>query len=576
MAKLNQILIASLILVIVVGLFVGFFLRPPPPTTTSPATTSTTSPTPTASLPSLEEIASTKQPESVPEKFLPLKLPWLLKKGQERTDMFYASGLPRVPHLVFKVNISANIGGELAEALIEGDKIFLADHQGIYALSRDNGSLIWGVEVYSDSLEGRATSSLKPVSKWKALGLWGFVQAYGLGNKLYVGTSSSRGGEGDAYLIALNKDNGELVWKVKLESEGNATSKTSVTSNLIVVGGRIFVGSVRDEGYVFCVSEDGVLQWRSKVGANVRGLAYGSDILYVYSEPTTKLYAINSKTGQVIWVFKHDEMLSTPVYKNGKIFLTDSSGKLLAISEEGKLLWKKSLGISGDVNSNSYFAVDDHYIYAVRGLGERPRNIFKLDFDGKVLGNFTMEKDEDGGRPLVSDGVVILPVMQYNKYNKVYLLWKGLFKLSEFKLGEKEEIWMPKTSAGYGEIYIVANPTTLYKFADFRKPIMGDVKVTVDGGLIINASVCDKESGLYGVYLAYSINGSNWNYKQMSISIRYLIEPVGGYGFGETLFPYDVRVEIAKGTTTVEFYVIAIDNVGNYETTKVYAYLIRK
>ncbi|MEM4141274.1 MAG: hypothetical protein QXG36_09240, partial [Nitrososphaeria archaeon] len=60
------------------------------------------------------------------------------------------------------------------------------------------------------------------------------------------------------------------------------------------------------------------------------------------------------------------------------------------------------------------------------------------------------------------------------------------------------------------------------------------------------------------------------------ISIRYLIEPVGGYGFGETLFPYDVRVEIAKGITTVEFYVIAIDNVGNYETTKVYAYLIHK
>lgn len=55
----------------------------------------------------------------------------------------YASSLPRVPELAFKVNISANIGGELAEALVERDKIFLADHQGIYALSREDGSLVW-------------------------------------------------------------------------------------------------------------------------------------------------------------------------------------------------------------------------------------------------------------------------------------------------------------------------------------------------------------------------------------------------------------------------------------------------
>jgi len=522
----------------------------------------------------LEEIAPSKGIENVPEDFYPLKLAWIMEKSNERTDMFYASSLPRVPQLIFKVNISANIGGSLAEAVVEGDKLFLADDQGIYAISREDGSLIWGVEVYSDSLEGRAISYPQPTNKWRALGLWRFVEAYGLGKHLYVGTSSSPGGENDAYLIAFNKDNGELVWKVKLESESNATSKASVTSNLIVAGGRVFVGSVRDEGYVFCITEEGVFQWRKKVGGNVRGLTYGADVLYVSSEPSTKLYALNPKTGETIWIFEHDFMLSTPIYKSKRIILSDSMGNLLAVSEDGKLLWKKPLGISSDVNTNAFIAVDDRSIYAVRGIGERPRNLFKLDLDGNVLGNFTIEKDENGGRPLVSNDVTILPVLQSYKYNKVYFLWKGIFKLCEFKFEGEEEIWMPKISAAYGEIYVVANPSTLYKFADIKKPFIGDVRIQADDTIKVNASVCDEESGLHGVYLVYSLNCSDWNYQPMDISIRYFTEPIGGYGFGKTPFPYYTMIEIPEGPATLEFYILAIDNIGNYETSRVYAYRI--
>jgi outer membrane protein assembly factor BamB len=500
-----------------------------------------------------------------------------MEKSSERTDMFYASSLPRVPQPIFKVNISANIGGLLAEAVVEGDKLFLADHQGVYAISRDDGSLVWGVEVYFDSLEGRAISYPQPTTKWRALGLWRFVEAYGLGTHLYVGTSSSSGGENDAYLIAFNKDNGELVWKVKLESESNATSKASVTSNLIVAGGRVFIGCIGREGYVFCITEEGVLQWRKKVGGNVRGLTYGADVLYVSSEYSTKLYALKPQTGETIWIFEHNAELSTPIYKSKRIVLSDSMGNLLAVSEDGRLLWRKPLGISSDVNTNSFIAVDDRSVYAVRGLGERPRNLFKLDLDGNVLGNFTIEKDEDGGRPLVSNDVTILPVLQSYKYNKIYFLWRGLFKLCEFKFEEKEEIWMPKISAAYGEIYVVANPSTLYKFADIKKPLMGDVKTRVkDDTIIINASVCDEESGLHRVYLVYSLNCSDWNYQPMYISIRYFTEPIGGYGFGKTPFPYDTMIEIPEGSTTLEFYILAIDNIGNYETSRVYAYRIRR
>lgn len=521
---------------------------------------------------SLEEIAPSKEPEKVPAEFYPQKLPWVMEKGDEEADMYYASSLPRVPELAFKISISANIGGVLAEALVERDKIFLADHQGVYALNREDGSLVWGVEIYSDSIEGRAVSYPQPVSRWRALGLWRFVEAYGIGKYLYVGTSSTP--EDDAYLIAFNKDSGEVVWKIKLESEINASSKVSVTSNLIVVGGRIFVGSVRDEGYVFCITEDGVLQWRSKVGANVRGLTYGHDVLYVTSEPSTKLYALNPKTGEILWIFEHSSTLGTPIYKKDRVILSDSIGSILAISWNGTLLWRRFLGVSGDINTNPYAAVDDQYIYAVRGLGEKPLDLFKLDLNGNILGNFTIEDNEYGGRPLTSNDIVILPVLYPNKYSKLYFLWRGLFKLYEFKL--EEEIWIPRVSAAYGEIYVV-DPTTLYKFIDLSKPVIYSVNAGLDDGeLLINASVYDRESGLRGVYLVYSFNGLNWSYQPMHISIRYVMEPIGGYGFGETPLPYNIRIKVSEESRKIEFYILAIDNVGNHEATRVYAYYIHR
>ena len=140
----------------------------------------------------------------------------------------------------------------------------------------DNGELIWGVEIYSEFDR--------------------FVESYGLGKYFFVGTSSTE--EGNGYLLAFNKSTGELVWKAELEPENNASSLPSVTANLIVAEGKVCVGTVRDEGYVFCFTEDGDFLWRNKIGGNVRGLAYGNGILFATSEPLESVHAFNIKTGE--------------------------------------------------------------------------------------------------------------------------------------------------------------------------------------------------------------------------------------------------------------------------------------
>ncbi len=73
---------------------------------------------------------------------------------------------------------------------------------------------------------------------------------------------------------------------------------------------------------------------------------------------------------------------------------------------------EKSLGVSGDVESDSFIAVSTQNIYAVRSIGEKLLNLFIQDFDGNIVGNSTMASNERGGKLVVSQDVIVLPVMQ--------------------------------------------------------------------------------------------------------------------------------------------------------------------
>ncbi|MEM4502573.1 MAG: PQQ-binding-like beta-propeller repeat protein [Ignisphaera sp.] len=518
----------------------------------------------------IEPVSALKVAEPLSAEFLPQKLPWIVEKSTARTDSFYAGGVSRRPEVVFKINISANIVGKLAEAVVEDDKIFLADSEGIYALNKTSGDLVWGVEVYSDDLAHRATYDPDSITKWRILGLWRFVKTYGVGKYLYVGTSSYLD-EGDAYLLALDKNSGELLWKVRLESEEGASSKSSTTSNLIVVDNIVFIGSIRPEGYVFAISENGELLWRRSIGGNVRGLAYGEGKLFVTSEYEKKLYVLDSRNGELLWVYEHDSQLMTPSYGEKMIVTVDSLGNLLAVSSNGELLWKKSIGIGGDSDTNSYVALSNSYIYAVRSLGEKPRNLYIIDFNGSIIGNFTLAVDEYGGKPAVSQDIVFLPVLKESGESKVYVLWRGLHNLSEFYFNECiNSGWIPKVSIAYGEIFIVGCPSSLYKLADVKKPFISSVEVSYNNTLVIKAKAYDDQSALYKVLFIYSINNSHWIYREMSVATQYTMEPIGGYGLTEELYVAEIPVGIAR----IELYVIAIDNVGNYEVTNVYGYRI--
>lgn len=491
----------------------------------------------------LEEVTPTKTPEELSEGFLPAKYPWRALKGDEKNTMFYPSYLPRNPEIKFKVNKSVLLTWSVPVSvpLVDGDRIFVGHNLNIYSLNL-NGEILW--------------SGVLGKSFYEAFDR--FVNSYAVGKYFFVGASSTSGGETPSLLVAFEKENGELVWQKTFGKKGS-----HVTSNILVYNGKVCAGTVG--GDVACFSEDGNKLWEKEVDGIVRGLAAGNGAIFVTTENGKKLYAFDISSGEIRWVYDAGNMLSTPLYVNGIVVVGTSLGEITAI-KDGNLLWKKQVHTGADVNSNSYVAASEKNIYV-----SSMHKLYVLDLEGNIAGEFELPGNEELGRPLVSKDIVVLPV-KTSKEAKVYLLWKGTTKLKEIKVLESDEVWMPSISAAYGDIYIAVRvPDMIYRLGDDEKPVIGEIKAELSNGTLkVHTTVKDERSGIYKVLLFYS-NDSRWKHKDMFPSRRYVIEPVGGYGLNEE--PYEAEIKI---NDKVELYVVAIDNVGNYATSEVKAYMLKE
>ncbi len=189
--------------------------------------------------------------------------------------------------------------------------------------------------------------------------------------------------------------------------------------------------------------------------------------------------------------------------------------------------------------------------YTIDAVNEFVDMLFMLikangDYEGYVLGTalarpliarkiveIAIKENEDAGTPVVTKKVVILPVVSLH-YGKIYLLWRGTNKLYEYEYAG-EENYMPKVSAAYGNIYAVFSydraKHAIIKFEDSEKPEIKKVEnIKHNNSIDVRAMVQDKESGIYKAIVAYN-KDSEWHYVEMEPVRRYVMEPIGGYGF---------------------------------------------
>jgi|SRR5690554_6246538 len=219
--------------------------------------------------------------------------------------------------------------------VVQDDTIFVADRHGaVVALNAANGRQLWRADF------GGRRGILNRWFRGEPARLSGLAVA---GSMLFVGSENGK-------VMALNSDNGELIWEQKVP--GEVLSAPTVGDGRVVV----HLGS----GYVVALAaRTGEIQWRheddvsllSLRGTSRPAIASGG---VMYGSATGKVVVLIAQTGQMAW----EERIATPtgstelerivdadgspLIVGGTMYLSAQNGELAALDlRTGEVLWKR-------------------------------------------------------------------------------------------------------------------------------------------------------------------------------------------------------------------------------------------
>ena len=195
-------------------------------------------------------------------------------------------------------------------------------------------------------------------------------------------------GTEDPYVAALDKRNGETIWKSvrpaniydKLEPVYRKSYQTPI---VIESGGRELL--ISNSSYM-CFAHDvnsGEVVWTLEYGydSTVSQPLYWNGLVYVNSgwiflENTpsfTRQYAVDpSGKGDVTkthvrWMFEEDvPQIPTPVIVDGRMYMVHDRGMVTCLdAATGKIIWKEKL--NGNFNASPVYAAGNIYFFNVKG-----------------------------------------------------------------------------------------------------------------------------------------------------------------------------------------------------------------
>jgi outer membrane protein assembly factor BamB len=227
---------------------------------------------------------------------------------------------------------------------VEGNKVYVSSGFGdIACIDGTSGAIIWSLKA-SEIFKG-------------TYGEWGIAESLIIdGEKLYY----SPGGP-ETMTIALNKNNGELIWK----SESINDAPAYVSPILIDYSGKKLIVNV-SLNYVFAVdASTGAIIWKIK-----------------------HVDALNAEKSQVIWPDAPLIKCVTPLYNDGKIYVTggyDHGSIMLNLTDSGNNVAVAWTDTVLDVHHGGVVLVDG-YIYGSNWLNNANGNWCCLDWNtGKKM-----------------------------------------------------------------------------------------------------------------------------------------------------------------------------------------------
>lgn len=301
-------------------------------------------------------------------------------RGENRDGIYNETGLLKQwpedgPKLLWHYD---ELGAGHSSASVTDDCIYVSgttsDQNGFVLALDQNGNKLWQTEIGQEwfvDWEGVRSSPLV------------------YNDKVYMLSSFGK-------LFCLNAETGEIIWNVDLFTTYEAENiKWGLTENLLIDDGKLFVTlGGKDENVIALNKDDGKLIWKSKGNGELSAYCSPmiikiSDIKILVTQTQSSILGIDASDGTLLW--KHDYtnkwsvMANTPVYKDGFLYCFSGYGKggvMLKLSDDGKSITEQWVDDNLD-NQMGGVVVLNNRIY---GAGQNNAKWFCLDWiTGKVL-----------------------------------------------------------------------------------------------------------------------------------------------------------------------------------------------
>lgn len=319
-------------------------------------------------------------------------------RGDNRDGKYNETDLLKVwpesgPELLWHYD---NLGPGHASATVTKDAIYTAgtDEEGngfVIALTH-SGEKIWQSGIgkeWMDNWDGTRSTPLY------------------YNGKIYIMSSYGK-------LFCMNATDGNTIWNLDLFTAYDGRNiKWGVTENLLIDDGKLFVTLGGIEDNVIALNKDnGNLIWKSKGKGEVS--AYCSPMIVekdglkiLVTQTASSIMGLDASTGELLWSYPHPNKWSvqanTPIYKDGKLYCFSGYGKggvLLQLSDDGKSVTEVWTDPMLDSKMGGAILLDGK----IYGSGDKNRKWFCIDWEtGKELYSATPLKV---GNIIYADGML--------------------------------------------------------------------------------------------------------------------------------------------------------------------------
>ena len=146
----------------------------------------------------------------------------------------------------------------------------------------------------------------------------------------------------DGQVVALDAETGKVRWKVKM---------APTESSPLLAGGLVYVGDWSGKLYALN-AKSGRVVWTFQTGDKIKdGVAYAGGRVY-FGSYDSHVYALNARTGKLVWKTGAQQRLgslgnfySTPAVAYGRVYIGATDGKMYSFgATSGKLRWSHGTG----------------------------------------------------------------------------------------------------------------------------------------------------------------------------------------------------------------------------------------